>query len=137
MINPLVVANLFFEPSTRTRTSFSLAAKRLSAAIFSACTIWSSRSFWAFTSTVMPESTKRPFVATVSDNGFFIAVSGAAKGALSGRGANVIVGVGVKRTPATKARWQSRGSRKAPGPPSLRRPPGPLAVRIDAACMGA
>ena len=26
-----VVANLFFEPSTRTRTSFSLAAKRLSA----------------------------------------------------------------------------------------------------------
>jgi aspartate carbamoyltransferase catalytic subunit len=29
----IVVANLFFEPSTRTRTSFSLAAKRLSADI--------------------------------------------------------------------------------------------------------
>jgi len=30
-LNGTVVANLFFEPSTRTRTSFSLAAKRLSA----------------------------------------------------------------------------------------------------------
>lgn len=31
VLNGSVVANLFFEPSTRTRTSFSLAAKRLSA----------------------------------------------------------------------------------------------------------
>ncbi|MEC7557265.1 MAG: aspartate carbamoyltransferase catalytic subunit [Planctomycetota bacterium] len=31
LLNGTVVANLFFEPSTRTRTSFSLAAKRLSA----------------------------------------------------------------------------------------------------------
>ena len=31
VLNGRVVANLFFEPSTRTRTSFSLAAKRLSA----------------------------------------------------------------------------------------------------------
>ncbi|WP_417848748.1 aspartate carbamoyltransferase catalytic subunit [Thalassoglobus sp.] len=30
-LNGIVVANLFFEPSTRTKTSFSLAAKRLSA----------------------------------------------------------------------------------------------------------
>jgi aspartate carbamoyltransferase catalytic subunit len=31
LLSGLVIANLFFEPSTRTRTSFSLAAKRLSA----------------------------------------------------------------------------------------------------------
>ena len=31
LLSGTVVANLFFEPSTRTRTSFSLAAKRLSA----------------------------------------------------------------------------------------------------------